>query len=175
MSMRHLRLIISTLNSWISPLNVIFSSSPFQWVAPPSTQWSKPELFLLPLLQSSFLTYHQVPVIYLLVCMCAKLLQSCLLFVTIWAIAHQAPLSMGFSRQEYWSGLPCSPPGDLPDPGIEPGSLMSPVLAGGFFFLTTSATCEALYLLNPSQKYSFALILLLPQNHATKISSRSLR
>jgi len=48
---------------------------------------------------------------------------------------------MGFSRQEYWSGLPCLPPGDLPDPGIEPGSLVSPVLAGGFF--TTSATWEA--------------------------------
>ena len=46
------------------------------------------------------------------------------LFVTLWTIAHQAPLSMGFSRQEYWSGLPWSPPGDLPDAGIE---LMSPV------------------------------------------------
>ena len=44
------------------------------------------------------------------------------LFVTLWTITHQAPLSMGFSRQEYWSGLPCPPPGDLPDPGIEPGS-----------------------------------------------------
>ena len=43
------------------------------------------------------------------------------LFVTLWTITHQAPLSMGFSRQEYWSGLPCPPPGDLPDPGIEPG------------------------------------------------------
>ena len=60
-----------------------------------------------------------------------------LLFATLWTIACQAPLSMGFSRQEYWSGLPCSPPGDLPDPGIEPTSLMSPALAGGFF--TTSA------------------------------------
>ena len=39
-----------------------------------------------------------------------------------WTVAHQAPLSMGFSRQEYWSGLPCPPPGDLPDPGIEPRS-----------------------------------------------------
>ena len=48
---------------------------------------------------------------------------------------------MGFSREEYWSGLPCPPPGDLPDPGIEPKSLMSPALAGGF--LTTSATWEA--------------------------------
>ena len=48
---------------------------------------------------------------------------------------------MGFSRQEYWSGLPCPPPGDLLDSGIEPKSLMSPALAGGFF--TTSATREA--------------------------------
>ena len=44
------------------------------------------------------------------------------LFVTLWTIGHQAPLSMGFSRQEYWSGLPFPPPGDLPNPGIEPGS-----------------------------------------------------
>ena len=53
-------------------------------------------------------------------------------------------LSMGFSKQEYWSGLPCPSPGDLPNPGIEPASLTSPALAGGFF--TTSATWEA-YLL----------------------------
>ena len=57
---------------------------------------------------------------------------------TLRTVAHQAPLSMGFSRQEYWSGLPCPPPGDLPDPGIEPMSLMCLALAGGFF--TTSAT-----------------------------------
>ena len=44
------------------------------------------------------------------------------LFATLWTVACQATLSMGFSRQEYWSGLPCPPPGDLPDPGIEPGS-----------------------------------------------------
>ena len=43
-------------------------------------------------------------------------------FLTLWTIAHQDPLSMGFSRQEYWSGLPCPSPGDLPNPGIEPGS-----------------------------------------------------
>ena len=63
------------------------------------------------------------------------------LFVTLWTAAHQAPLSMGFSRQEYWNGLPCPPPGDLPDPGIEVESPMSPTLAGRFF--TTSATWEA--------------------------------
>ena len=61
--------------------------------------------------------------------------------VTLQTVAHQALLPMGFSRQEYWSGLPCLPPGDLPDPEIKPMSLMSPALAGGFF--TTSATWEA--------------------------------
>ena len=44
------------------------------------------------------------------------------LFLTLWTVASQAPLSMGFSRQEYWSGLPCPPPGDLPNPGIDPES-----------------------------------------------------
>ena len=63
------------------------------------------------------------------------------LFVTLWTTAHQAPLSMGFSRQEYWSGLPCSPPGDIPDPRIKPMFLRSPALAGRIF--TTSATREA--------------------------------
>jgi len=63
------------------------------------------------------------------------------LFVTPWTVACQAPLSVGFSRQEYWSGLPFPPPGDLPNPGIEPISPVSPALAGGFF--TTSATWEA--------------------------------
>ena len=48
--------------------------------------------------------------------------------VTPWTVAHQA-LSMGFSRQEYWSGLPCTPPGDLPDPGVKPTSLMSSALS----------------------------------------------
>ena len=62
-------------------------------------------------------------------------------FVTLWTIAHHAPLSMGFSRQEYWSGLSCPPTGDLPNPGIKPASLMSPALAGGFS--TPRATWEA--------------------------------
>ena len=75
-------------------------------------------------------------------CVCVL---SCLshiqLFVTPWTVAHQAPLSMGFSRQEYWSGLPFLPPGDLPDPGIEPTSLTSPTLTAGFS--TTSIIWEA--------------------------------
>ena len=62
-------------------------------------------------------------------------------FAILWTVAHQVPLSIGFSRQEYWSGLPCPPPGDLPKPEIEPMSPMSPALPGGFF--TTSTTWEA--------------------------------
>ena len=64
------------------------------------------------------------------------------LFATLWTVACQAPLSMQFSRQEYWSGLPCPPPGDLPKLGIEPVSLMSPALEGGFF--TTSTIWEVI-------------------------------
>ena len=60
------------------------------------------------------------------------------LFVTLWTIARQAPLSVGFSRQEYWSGLSCLPPWDLPDPEIEPRPLKSSALADRFF--TTIAT-----------------------------------
>ena len=74
------------------------------------------------------------------------------LFVTLWAVACQAPQSMGFSRQEYWSELPCPLPGDLPNPGTEPESLMSYHLlpSGGFF--TTSATWEV------PKKYLFSTI-----------------
>ena len=83
-------------------------------------------------------------------CVCSVLSNS----ATRWTVEHQAPLSMGFSRQEYWSGSPFPTPGDLPDPGIkctflsllpnpgmEPASLVSRALAGRFF--STSATSEA--------------------------------
>ena len=73
------------------------------------------------------------------VCACLKSHFSHVqLLAILWTIAPQVPLSMGFSRQEYWSGLPFPSPGDLPDPGIESSSLVSPALAGGFF--TTNAT-----------------------------------
>ena len=62
----------------------------------------------------------------------AKSLQLCLTAIP-WTVARQASLSVGFSRQEDWSGWPCPPPGDLPDPGIEAVSVMSPALAGGSF------------------------------------------
>ena len=62
-------------------------------------------------------------------------------FVALWTIAHHIPLSMGFSRQEYWSGLPCSPPVDLPNPAIKPVPPEFPALSGRFFM--TNATREA--------------------------------
>ena len=71
---------------------------------------------------------------------CAQSLSHVQLSVTPWTV-DQAPLSMRFSRQEYWSGLLCPPPGDLPDPGTEPVSLTSPALAGELF--STRATWEA--------------------------------
>ena len=58
------------------------------------------------------------------------LTQSCLVFATLWTVARQASLSIGVSRQEHWSGLPCPPPGDLPHPGVKSAL---PTLAGGFF------------------------------------------
>ena len=57
---------------------------------------------------------------------------------TLWTEVCHTPLSKGFSKQEYWSGLPCPPPGNLPDPGIKPVSLMSPALAGEFFTTRTA-------------------------------------
>ena len=73
--------------------------------------------------------------------MCACTLSRVQLFVTPWTVARQAPLSMGFPREEYWSGLSFPPQGNLPDTGTEPTSLTSPVLVGRFF--TTSFTWEA--------------------------------
>ena len=66
-----------------------------------------------------------------------------MLFAPPWTVAHQVPLRMEFSRQEYWSWVPFPTPGNLSDPEIETESLGAPALAGGFFFLTTNATWEA--------------------------------
>ena len=72
-------------------------------------------------------------------------------------MTHQAPLSVEFSRREYWSGLPCPPLGDLLDPGMEPSSLVSPALADEFF--TSSATWEAIYVPKQcSKRYAHILL-----------------
>ena len=102
---------------------------------------------LLPI--TSFLYYVHMTVLLLAIIL--LVMHACMLsgfsrvqlFVTLWTVADQAILSRGFSRKEYWSGLPCTSPGDLPNPGIEPTSLMSLALAGGFF--TTSTIWEAPY------------------------------
>ena len=95
-------------------------------------------------------SWESVIIIYVCVFVCVyTCMHACvlsrfshvLLFANLWTLARQASLSVRFSRQEYWSGLPCPLPGDLPDSGIKPVSLMSLALAGGFF--TTSATWEA--------------------------------
>ena len=83
----------------------------------------------------------------ILSCLCWEFLSKCVSHsvlsdsATPWTVACQAPLSMWLSRQEYWSGWPCPPPGDLPKSEIQLSSLVSPELAGGFF--TTTATWEA--------------------------------
>ena len=92
-------------------------------------------------------------------------------FVPPWTAARQAPLSMGFSRQEYWSGLPCPPPGDLPNPGIVPMSLKSPALASRFF--TVWATREARVAPEPlaggTRRHPWlGLLQLSPANHTTR-------
>ena len=93
-------------------------------------------------------------------CMDAQLLSHVQLFATPWTIAHQAHLSMEFSRQEYWSGLPFPPPGDLPDPGVEP---TSPALAGGFFTAEPPGkyVIPQLAVIKPSLNYLTEVISLL--------------
>ena len=102
-----------------------------------------------------------------IVCMRAKSLQSCLTLCNPMNGSHQAPLSMEVSRQEYWSGLLCPPPGDLPDPGIEL-RLMSPALAGGFF--TASTTLEA-----PSIVWWFVIVAMPPRQRPRRQQTHKLR
>ena len=84
--------------------------------------------------------------------MCARSLQLCPTFSTLWTL--KVPLSLGFSRHEYWGRLPCPPPEDLPNPGMETTSPVSPALGGGVF--TTSTTWEALLLTGRTYKESSA-------------------
>ena len=107
--------------------------------SPQSLSISVPHVLPMDVSLSKFPLSIRIPVIldYSSCCLVAK---SCPTFGTV---THQAPLSMGFLKQEYWSGLPFYFPGDLPNPGIKPTFLVSSALAGGFF--TTSATWEGPY------------------------------
>ena len=78
--------------------------------------------------------------------MCAQSLSN--VFVTLWIVACQAPLSMGFSRQEYWSRMPFPSPGDLPNTGIKPVSLVSPALAGRFFTTKPLGKSELIFVVD---------------------------
>ena len=98
------------------------------------------EHYVSALLKSSvlgFVTFHDIPKCVCM-CVCAQLLSHVQLSTILWTVAHQAPLSMEFYRQESWSGFPSPPPGDLPNTGIKPVSLTSPALAGRFFTTSTS-------------------------------------
>ena len=110
-------------------------------------------LELIEKMWSPYVLYSNLPCRPSALCACVL---SCFnraqFFVSLWTIVCQAPLSMGFSRQEYWSGLPCPPSRDLPDPGIKPKSLISPALAGVFFlfffffpFFTTSTISQKIF------------------------------
>ena len=79
-------------------------------------------------------------------------------FTTLWTVALQAPLSMGFSRQEHWSGLPCPLPGDLPDPGIQPASLRSPEQVGSLSLALPGKPLNSDH--NPSDKSTIAVNIL---------------
>ena len=94
---------------------------------------------LLAFLTPKWHSFDQLRIQVLTLCLkvslsvCTQPLRHIWLLAALWTVAHQAPLSMGFSRQEYWSGLPFPPPGDFPDPRIEPVSPTSPELGGRFF------------------------------------------
>ena len=103
---------------------------PFLWPAPGS--WLEKDTTFALSMKNQLLLYH---------CVRAKSPLMCLTLVTLWTGALQVPLSVGFCRQENWSGVPCPPSGYVPDLGIEPTALKSPALVGGF--LTTSITWEA--------------------------------
>ena len=88
-------------------------------------------------------------------CVCAKSLGHVYLLATVWTIDCHAPLSMGFSRQVYWSGLLCPPLEDLPDSGIEPMPLMSPEMAGGILSLVSPGKPPNMYISTKVNKNSF--------------------
>ena len=116
----HLSWFLTCLSAWISGFNPL-NAHTIPMLCP---------FLLLGTGQSASLPHHPTAVH---VCCCFTHV-----WLFVWTVAHQAFLSMGLSKEEYWSGLPCFPPGDLPDPGFEPMSLMSPALAGRLFITSTT-------------------------------------
>ena len=98
-----------------------------------------------------------------ILCVCVSILSCVLLFVTLWTAAHQALLSMGFPRQEYWSRLPFPSCGDLPHPGIELASPASLAVAGGFFARAPPGKASYLmwFVSNPRKGITVAFIIII--------------
>ena len=137
---------IYAYNLWliISTFNMYYLVS-----SPRAALWCAEELVLFEIIiRNIHACYSHV------MCVCAQLLSGVWLFTTPWTVTRQTPLSMGFPWQEYWSGLPCPPPGNLPNPGIKPTSLASPILTGGFFASKPPGkSISILYLINYSSSW----------------------
>ena len=97
----------------------------------------------------------------------AKLLQSCPILCDLvdWTVAHQAPMSMGFSKQEYWSGLPFPPPGDLPDPGIKPAV---PALQADSLLLESPGKSPESH--DSAKHFAFIYLLISSSEHPLEVS-----
>ena len=129
---------LSLLSQLYRLLTFRFTRHPMWTLTSPNVKVSESQhlaLFILLFLKLCTATWHWVGVLRKCqpACLCLLSFSVRSYSVMPWTVAHQAPLSMGFPRQEYWSGLPFPPSGDLPDPGIKPAFLGSPALAGGFF------------------------------------------
>ena len=111
---------------WLLTRKEPLMSSESKWLITESPWWVGSRLLCLSVTNTIICCWRQK-------CVCVRVLSRVWLFVTPQTVVCQAPLSMGFSRQEYWSGLPFPSPGDPPNPGIKPTSLAFPALAGGFF------------------------------------------
>ena len=98
-----------------------------------------------------------------IVCLVASVMSNS---VTAWTLAHQAPLSVGFSEQEYWSGFPCLPPGDLQDSEIEPASPVSSAMQVDFFFASASGDAPYIYMFIPVHTPQMVLVVKNPPANA---------
>ena len=129
----------------------LFCTDSFLYVTPDGSEgWTQAGILLAILWGSGPLVSRQMPcpqASRVLTCVLLSCLSHIRVVATAWTVAHQAPLSMRFSSQDYWTGLPCPPPGDLPHPGIEPMSLISPALSSSLF--PTSTTWKARRVLMP--------------------------
>ena len=127
------RELLAQLATWAYLYSVYYSYRPLRVKKLASLVWVYQPVWLHPLGHCTPFPLSVCVCVCVCVCACTHRLSPVRLFVTPWTIAHQAPLSMGFPRQEYWSGLPFPSSENLPEPGTEMVSLVSPALSGRFF------------------------------------------